>query len=71
MRSVPGLGRPSGEGNGDLLQYPCLENSMDRGAWGATVRGAAKSCTQLKRLSTPKLRDVYLFSKHVLSSYNV
>ena len=44
---------------------------MDRGAWRATVRGVAKSCTQLKQLSTPKLRDVYLFSTHVLSSYNV
>ena len=35
-------GRYSGEGNGNLLQYSCLENSMDRGAWRATVRGVAK-----------------------------
>ena len=34
---------PGVEGNGDLLQYSCLENSMDRGAWQATVHGAAKS----------------------------
>ena len=38
--SVPGLGRPPGEGNGTPLQYSCLENPMDRGAWWATVHGA-------------------------------
>ena len=41
-----GLGRSSGEGNDYLLQYFCLENSMDRGAWWATVHGVAKSQTQ-------------------------
>ena len=45
--SIPGLGRSLGEGNGNPLQYYCLENPMDRGAWKATVHGAAKSCTQL------------------------
>ena len=40
--SVPGLGRSSGEGNGNPLQYSCRGNSMDRGAWWATVHGAAK-----------------------------
>ena len=35
--SIPGLGRSPGEGNGNPLQYPCLENPMDRGAWRATV----------------------------------
>ena len=44
--SVPGLGR-SGEGNGNPLQYSCLENPMDRRAWGAIVHGVAKSQTQL------------------------
>ena len=43
--SIPGLGRFPGEGNGDLLQYSCLENSMDRGAWQATDHGATKSQT--------------------------
>jgi len=43
---IPGLGRSSGEGNGNPLQYSCLENSMDRGAWQATVHGVAKSRTQ-------------------------
>ena len=40
--SIPGLGRSSGEGNGNLLQYSCLENPMDRGAWWATVHGATR-----------------------------
>jgi len=41
----PGLGRSPGEGNGNPLQYYCLENPMDRGAWQATVYGVAKSPT--------------------------
>ena len=40
---IPGLGRSPGEGNGSPLQYSCLENPMDRGAWQATVHGVAKS----------------------------
>ena len=44
---TPGLGRSSGEGNGNPLQYSCLENPMDRGAWWATVHGVAKSRTRL------------------------
>ena len=40
--SVPGLGRSPGEGNGNLLQYPCPENPMDRGAWWPTVHGVAE-----------------------------
>ena len=42
---IHGLGRSSGEGNGNPLQYSCLENFMDRGAWQATVHGAAKGQT--------------------------
>ena len=49
---TPGLGRPPREGNGYPLQYSCLENPMDSGAWWATVQGVAKSQTRLKRLST-------------------
>ena len=41
--SIPYLGRSPGVGNGNPLQYSCLENSMDRGAWWATVCGVAKS----------------------------
>ena len=45
--SIAGLGRSPGEGNGNPLQYSCLENSMDRGAWWARVYGVTKSWTQL------------------------
>ena len=40
--SIPGSGRSPAEGNGNPLQYPCLGNPMDRGAWRATVLGVAK-----------------------------
>jgi len=43
MSSVPESGRSPGGGNGNPLQYSCLENPMDRGAWWATVHGVAKS----------------------------
>ena len=42
---IPGSGRPSGEGNGYPLEYSCLENSMDRGAWQGRVHEVAKSWT--------------------------
>ena len=45
LGSIPGSGRSSEEGNGNPLQYSCPENSMDRGAWQATVRGVPKSQT--------------------------
>ena len=45
--SIPGLGRSAGEGNGHPLQYSCLENPLDGGAWWATVHGVAKSWTRL------------------------
>ena len=45
--SIPGLERAPGEGNGNLLQYSCLENPMDRGAWRATVYGVTESQTRL------------------------
>ena len=43
LGSIPGLGRFPGEGNGNPLQYSCLKNPMDRGAWQATVHGVLKS----------------------------
>ena len=43
--SIPGLGRSPGDGNGNSLQYSCLENSMDRRAWRAIVHGVTKSQT--------------------------
>ena len=45
MGSIPGSGRSPGGGHGDPLQYSCLENPVDRGAWWATVHGVAKSQT--------------------------
>ena len=47
LGSIPGLGRSPGEGNGNPLQYSCLENPLDVGAWWATVHGVAKSWTRL------------------------
>jgi len=41
--SIPGLGRSSGEGKGNPLQYSCLENLMDRGAWQAIVHGVTRN----------------------------
>ena len=45
LGSIPGSGRSPGGGNGNPLQYSCLENSVDRGAWKATVHSVAKSQT--------------------------
>ena len=45
---IPGLGRSPGEANGNPVQYSCLGNPMDRGAWRAIVPGVAKSQTPLK-----------------------
>ena len=45
---IPGWGRSPGEGNGNPLQYSCLGNPMDRGAWWGTVHGVANSWTQLR-----------------------
>ena len=48
---ISGSGRSSEVGNGNLLQYSCLENSMDRGVWQATVQEVTMSCKPLKQLS--------------------
>ena len=47
LGSIPGWGRSPGGGNGNPLQYCCLENPMDRGTWPAVIHGVAKSWTQL------------------------
>ena len=52
--SIPGLGSPPGEGNVNPLQYSCLENPMDGGAWQATVHGVAKSRTRLSDFKKKK-----------------
>ena len=49
--SIPGLGRSPGAGHGNSLQYCCLENSVDRGAWQATVHGIIKELDMTKRLT--------------------
>ena len=49
--SIPGSGRSPGEEHGNPLKYFCQENSMDRGAWQATVHRVTQSCTQLKQVS--------------------
>ena len=51
LGSIPGSGRSSGEGNGNPLQYSCLENAMDGGVWYATVYGVEKSQTQLSNFT--------------------
>ena len=45
LGSIPGSGRSPGEGNGNMLQYSCLQNSMDRGVWWSTVHAVAESDT--------------------------
>ena len=55
LGSIPGTGRSPGEGNGSPLQYSCLENPMDRGAWQATVQGVAGVGHDLVTKSPPPL----------------
>ena len=67
--SIPGLGR-SGEGNGNSLQYSCLENPMDRGAWQATIHGVSKSRIRLCDFTFVRhiLCDLLVYSLTSLSS---
>ena len=61
---IPGLGRFFGKGNGNLLQYSCLENLMDRGTWQAIVHGVAKESDmtqQLKRTNWKRLKWFLVF----------
>ena len=64
MVLIPGLGRSLGGGYSNPLQYSCLENLKDRGVWGATVHGVAKSWTRVKRLSTHTLHSHSTISYH-------
>ena len=58
---IPGSGRSPGEGNGNSLQYSCLENPMDGGAWWATVHGVAKSQTQLSDITSSSEERVKVY----------
>ena len=60
---ITGLGRSSGGGNGNPLQYSYLENPLDNGAWQAIVHRVAKSWTRLKQLSSSK--KIKTFLRHV------
>ena len=60
---IPGLGRSPGGGHGNPLQYYCLENPMDRGAWWATVQRVAKSQMWLKQLSMHTIRSKWKIKK--------
>ena len=57
--SIPGLGRSRGEGNGNPLQYSCLENPKDRGAWQTTVHGVARVGHDLV-IKPPPSQAVYI-----------
>ena len=64
---IPGLGRSPGEGNGNSLQYSCLGNPTDRGAWWATVQWVTESDTT-ERLST---QEVLILSKRKTNIYHL
>ena len=59
--SIPGLGRSSGEGNGNPFQYSCLENPMDRGAWRAMVHGVTRVGHNLATKPPPPGSNIFLF----------
>ena len=58
---MPGSGRSPGEGNGSPLQYSCLENPMDGGAWWATIYGVAKSRTRLSNFTLDAIINIVYF----------
>ena len=72
-RFIPGSGRSPGEGNGNPLQYSCLENTMDRGAWWATIHGVAKSRTRLSDFSATsvilKLKGIWATEKNIKGAH--
>ena len=59
--SIPGPGRSPREGNGDPLQYSCLENPMGRGAWWATVHGVTKNGTRLNDFTFLSFDEIFFF----------
>ena len=75
LGSIPGLGRSTGEGNGNPLQYSCLENPMDRGAWQAKLHGVEKSRTRLSDFTSLSFTQItkrnFLDSLRYFSRYFV
>ena len=70
LGSIPGSGRSPGEGNGYPLQYSCLENSMDRGAWQVTVCRVTKSQTQLSDFHFFHFSSIHLGKRLLLFTKN-
>ena len=72
LGSIPGSGISPGEGNGNPLQYSCLKNPMDGGAWRATVHGVTKSRTRLRDFTfifTPKISLKLLLDTLILVTF--
>ena len=67
--SIPGSGRSPGEGNGYPLQYSCLENPMDKGAWWATVHGVTRVRHDLAT-ERPPVFNIYLCAKKMFCTHN-
>ena len=70
LGSIPGSGRSPGEGNGNPLQYSCLENPMDQGAWWATVHGVAKNQTRLSDFTSLHFTPLHFTSLHFTSLHH-
>ena len=69
--SIPGLGRSTERGIGNSLQYFCLDNLMNRGAWWSMVCGVAKSLTQLSTHLVCYMRSLPLSSSHPLTYWSI
>ena len=68
--SIAGSGRSPGGGNGNPLQYSCLENPMDKGAWWAMVYRVTKSWIQVKRLSSSSSMTIYAGKRRMECSHS-
>ena len=68
MGLIPGSGRSPGGEDGSPLQYSCLKNPMDRGAWWATVHGVAKGCTRLSNFTRRRhiFINIYITEKIII-----
>jgi len=71
LGSIPGSGRSPGEGNRNPLQYSCLENPIDRGAWWAAVHGVAKSRTQLSDFTSLHFFFIIILDYIIISRIQV